>query len=254
MRVFRNALRMTGLVLLLSVVGLPVVNAQPFQPVIVSELPVSWTPHAVDIDGRVEGIAQVGNTIVAGGEFTGVAQVKDGPIIPRSNIFAFNATTGSISMTFAPVLNGRVLSIVPAGDGQSVFVGGAFTNVSGISRKRMVKLNVATGQVDPTFKANVDNWVWDAEVSGGRLYMAGVFTTVNGVARQALASVDPVTGALLPDPDFTFSQVRTGNPRVQKFAITPDGTKMVALGNFTLVSGATGSRSRCSISRRVRSA
>jgi hypothetical protein len=49
-------------------------------------------------------------------------------------------------------------------------------------------------------------------VSGGRLYIGGTFKTVNAVAR-------------------------TGTVDVDKFDITPDGSRLIAIGNWTSVAG-----------------
>jgi hypothetical protein len=74
-------------------------------------------------------------------------------------------------------------------------------------------------------------------VSGGRLYIGGTFKTANGVARSALAAVDPVTGALSGDVNLAFTGPRNGTVNVDKLDISPDGSRMVAIGNWTYVAG-----------------
>ena len=65
------------------------------QAVVVSSNPADWTPHV--LDGKVAAIVQVGNKMVAGGQFTQVAgAAAPTAAIARSNIFAFDATTGAI--------------------------------------------------------------------------------------------------------------------------------------------------------------
>ena len=74
------------------------------QAVVVSSNPADWTPHV--LDGKVAAIVQVGNKIVAGGQFTKVASAAaPTTAMARSNIFAFDATTGAIDTAFAPVLD-----------------------------------------------------------------------------------------------------------------------------------------------------
>lgn len=236
-----RARRLLGVVAIVTVVmslAAPEAQAGLFQPNIVSEFPAQFTPHVLDTDGRVDALAKVGNEIIVGGKFTQIAQVRNGTPISVTNIFAFDATTGLIDPNFFPVFNNRILTLTPAADGHSVYVGGAFTTVNGVARRRIAELDATTGQVVTAFKANANDWVWDTELSRGKLYLGGAFTTIGGGAQQGLAAVDPTTGALLPDINFTFTQVRTGTPRVQRFAINPDGTQLVAIGNFTLVSGA----------------
>jgi hypothetical protein len=90
------------------------VNAPP--PVMVSSNPADWTPHV--LDGKVAAIVQVGNRIVAGGQFTRVTSAAaPTTAIARSNISAFDATTGAIDPAFAPVLDAQVeaLAVAPTG-------------------------------------------------------------------------------------------------------------------------------------------
>jgi hypothetical protein len=58
---------------------------------------------------QVAAAVQVGNRIVAGGQFTKVASAAaPTTAIARSNIFAFDATTGASDPAFAPALDARV--------------------------------------------------------------------------------------------------------------------------------------------------
>jgi hypothetical protein len=70
----------------------------------------------------------------------------------------------------------------PASDGQSVFVGGAFTNVNGAAITRLTKLNVADGQRVTAFAANASGLVRDLELRGGRLFVGGSFGTIKARA------------------------------------------------------------------------
>jgi hypothetical protein len=83
---------------------------------VISANPADWTPHA--LDGKVGAVAQVGSKMVAGGLFTRVADVATPTTaIPRSNIFAFDATIGVVDTAFAPVPDGEVESLAVAPDG-----------------------------------------------------------------------------------------------------------------------------------------
>ena len=57
--------------------------------------------------------------------------------IPRSSIFAFDATTGVVDTAFAPVLDGEVESLAVAPDGLHVFAGGSFTKINGVAQKSL---------------------------------------------------------------------------------------------------------------------
>ena len=206
------------------------------QPVVVSADPANWTPHV--LDGKVDAIVVVGGKVVAGGLFTQVATADDPATpIPRSNIFAFDATTGAIDPNFAPVMDNEVESLAVAPDGLHVFAGGRFTKINGVAQKSLAKLRLSDGARITQFKGKTNARVKDMAQSGGKLYIGGTFSTVDGVAQVALAALDPTNGALSPDLNLQFSGPRTGTLNVDKFDITPDGSRLIAIGNWTLVNG-----------------
>ncbi|HEY7606016.1 MAG TPA: hypothetical protein VID07_04450 [Actinomycetes bacterium] len=206
------------------------------QSVVVSANPADWTPHV--LDGKVAAIVQIGNKIVAGGQFTKVASAAaPTTAIARSNIFAFDATTGAIDTAFAPVVDAQVEALAAAPDGLHVFAGGSFTKINGVAQKSLVKLRLRDGARITAFKGKTSARVKDMAVSGGRLYIGGTFKTANGVARSALAAVDPVTGALSADVNLAFTGPRNGTVNIDKFDITPDGSRLIAIGNWTYVAG-----------------
>ncbi len=86
--------------------------------------------------------------------------------------------------------------------------------------------------------------IWGVKVSGNVAYAVGEFSTarpagaapgVNEVPRGNFLAFNVTTGELLPfAPSF--------NAVVKDVAVTPDGTKLVAVGNFTQVNGQTRNR------------
>ena len=76
------------------------------QTSLVTADPANFTPNVTD--GKVESIVQVGNEIYAAGLF-GHVQLpgNNKPILARTNIFAFNATTGVIDTALPPDLRRR---------------------------------------------------------------------------------------------------------------------------------------------------
>src|SRR5688572_2530903 len=86
-------------------------------------------------NGRVSAIVQVGNVVYVGGSFTEVRENGGaGPgMLPRSNLAAFNATTGAPT-GWAPSANAEVLALAASPDGSRIYAGGRFTSVSGLSR------------------------------------------------------------------------------------------------------------------------
>ena len=75
----------------------------------------------------------VGNTVFAGGSFSNARPAGAAPgtnLIPRSNILAYNLTTGVIT-PFAPQINGQVKVIKASPDGSRIYVGGSFNSIGG---------------------------------------------------------------------------------------------------------------------------
>jgi IPT/TIG domain len=189
----------------------------------------------VQIDGVVWSQAVVGNTVYAGGSFANARPAGAAPgtnLTPRSNLLAYNITTGDLIPSFAPTINGEVQVVKVSPDGSKVYIGGAFTQVNGQNRYRLAAFNVATGQLLPSFVPVVGSQVNALTVTNSTVYLGGFFNTVNGVSRTRLAAVDANTGALL-------AWAPTADDAVNAVQLTPDGTKVVIAGSFTKISSTT---------------
>ncbi len=212
---------------------------------VVSATPAPWTPHVKD--GAVNDIAQVGNVMVVGGNFTRVSQTATSTEITRSGIFAFNASTGTISQTFNPtVLNGEVMTVEPGPSPDTVYVGGNFSSVNGVTRK-LVLLSTTSGQTVSSFTApSMNGMVRDVVVAGARLYVGGAFTTAGGQPHGGLVALNAASGARQ-----TFVNVRVdrepqlhrpagaaqGPVGAKAIAIDPDATTLAVIGNFRKADG-----------------
>ena len=119
--------------------GLP---AQATSTLAYSIAPAAVTPEVSQVGGgaKITSMAQVGNLIVAVGSFDHVLDKVRGLTLARSSVVAFDANTGQVSDTFAPITNGTVATDLAAPDGTSVFLGGNFTTVNGVAAARLVKL------------------------------------------------------------------------------------------------------------------
>lgn len=215
---------------------------------VVSPMPTYGTPHAMD--GSVDDIVQVGNTIVAAGTFTRVSPADTFPDtsddLVRNRIFAFDATTGVIDPNFNPNLgNGEATSL--ATDGTYVYVGGKFGNVGGkTAYRRLVKLDMAGNPVTE-FKVKPSSFVNDLVLRGNRLFVGGAFTSMKSRSvtypRNALAALDPVRGTPLDSVVVPFAGVydpnraNPGTTNIKKFDVTADGSRLIAVGNFSSVAG-----------------
>jgi hypothetical protein len=201
---------------------------------VVSANPANFTPNVAS--GAVYKFVQVGPTMYAGGAFSSVstpAGVSPGGTFARSNIVAFNASTGVIS-SFAPSVNGEVWAL--ASDGTSLWIGGTFTSVNGTARRGVAKLNPATGAVDTAFNANLASGkVTELALVNGRLLAGGTFP-------GKLRALNPATGANTGYLNLAITGSVTTNAgpvEVYRFAVNPAGTRLVAVGNFTSVGGQT---------------
>jgi len=214
---------------------------------VVSADPVGYTPHVMN--GSVNAITQVGNEIIAAGTFTSVSPAgtygNTTDDLVRNRMFAFDATTGAIDKSFDPNFGGAVNSL--STDGTSIYAAGSFGSVGGnASIKRIVKLS-ASGAVVPGFQAVPNASVNEVVLSRGRVFIGGGFTSVKSgaatYARAALAGLDPSTGAVLPGVDVAFTGVYDpnnnggGSTNVKRFDVSPDGSRLAAIGNFSTVGG-----------------
>jgi hypothetical protein len=113
--------------------GLPnaATAADTAHPGLVSPDPADWTPQIQD--GQVNAVLQMGTKVVVGGTFTTVRRAGTSQDLVRNYIFAFDMHTGVIDANFTPQLNGEVLALAPGPDGASVFAGGEFGTVNGVT-------------------------------------------------------------------------------------------------------------------------
>ena len=201
---------------------------------LVSEVAAPGTPHV--LDGQVRSVVQVGNTVILGGTFTKARNDGSADIVTRNRLLAFDATTGQISTSFQPAANDEVNVLTPSNDGRTVYVGGWFTTIGGVARQRLAQLSIADGSVVSTFQPrSVDGQVRDLKLRAGRLWVAGAFRHIGGRAQRALATLDPSTGAAQRFMRLRIAGTHRhgrGPTQVLKIDITPNGRRLVAIGNF----------------------
>jgi hypothetical protein len=220
---------------LMTTAAVPQAGAAMQQAQIVSSVPATNTPNV--LNGTVYATAQVGQDIVVGGSFTQVAN-RGGTTYNLSNLFAFNAQTGLVDTNFEPNPDGTVYTLATAPGGTAVFAGGTFSNIAGQPLKRLAKLNLATGTPTAGFSATIQaTEVESLVVSGTRLYIGGSETKIDAAVRGRFGAVNTTTGAVDPNVTVSFTAKRAGTLRVAHMAVSPDGTKMVVVGTFTLANG-----------------
>jgi hypothetical protein len=202
------------------------------QPHVVSEDPANFTPNIVDGGGvdptSVDALAQLGNTLYAGGNFRLVQ--SGGTTFNRTNLVSFSATTGTVT-GFAPTFDDKVFALLATGS--SLYVGGYFHQVNGVARRGLVKLDAASGAVDTSFDAHLQGAVQEIRLVNGRLIVGGKFP-------QKLVALNPSSGANTGYINIPISGTvapNAGATDIYRFAVNPQGTRLVAIGNFTSVGG-----------------
>ena len=137
-------------------------------------------------------------------------------------------------------------------DGTFVYVGRLFNTVGGVSARKVAKLTAAGQLVTTGGGASLlpapNGAVNEVVVRGSRLYIGGSFTTVGGAGtpRIRLAALNTSTGAVLPEVNVPFDGVYDpalgGTTNIKRMDISPDGSRLVAVGNFSAVGGQTRSQ------------
>jgi PKD repeat protein len=223
----------------------PPASAGVAQPTPVATTPTARTPHV--LDNRVLDFAEVGSRIVAVGDFTQAqdSAANGGAAWTVPYVVAFDATTGAIDRAFAPAVNGVVNAVLP-GPGNTVYLGGTFSTVNGATARNLVQVSLATGARVVTFApTTINGAVFDLVMSGGRMFVGGTFSTFGGAAHGGLAAVNPTTGAVdeylgvdvSVNHNWNGGTGSRGAVGVRDLAVSPDGSRLVAIGNFKLADG-----------------
>ena len=221
---------------------LPVSAAGPTAQLPTAENPANFTPNV--LNGEVDSIWQVGNTVIIGGTFTQVANSKQNGgagLQPVTASRRSTRTTGVVNPNFAPVARRRRHHGHPrrATAARSTSVATS-TRSTGPTVARSLRINLANGSLVTGFNANgVNGLVQDMRLVGNELFIAGSFTTVGGQPpRTSLASLNATTGAVTTklEPGRRRHQ-NDGTTSVIKFDVTPGRRRMLIIGNFRTVDG-----------------
>ena len=194
----------------------------------------------VQIDGVAWGQLVVGDVVYVVGSFNS-ARPAGAPAgqqeVPRSNILAYDLTTGELIKDFAPTLNGAGRSLALSEDGKTLYVAGEFDKVNNEWHSRLAAFDISHGHgtLISSFKPVFSTTVKDIAVAGDTLYVGGYFTKVNNQQRTRLAALKASTGELL---DWTAS-AEGPNAQVYAIEVSPDHSKVVIGGSFSTVNGSS---------------
>ena len=220
---------------------------------VVNAVPAANTP---DInDGVVFAIGQVGPKVILGGSFTSVSPAGSSTVYPLRYTMAFDPRTGKVDRTgFNPIVNGTVYTVIPGPAPHEVYIAGSFTTVNGL-KMGVALLKTTTGAVVSSWRPTpISGEVNRLVLSHGRLYVGGYLAKVGGPGvnyHRDLVVLNPTTGRIRPYVKLTFTGHHTygtkcnpakascadGRLGIKAFDINPAGTKLIAVGNFTDISG-----------------
>ncbi len=201
------------------------------------------TPHL--LDGATKAIAEVGEQVFVGGTFTTAQNPGTSAVLSTPYLLKYDRATGLVDQSFTPELSSDVTAIVPSPDGSALFVSGTFKKARTTNVRNLIKIDTATGALVPGFKNPSPNGgVLDLALVGDRLFAAGSFTTMSTVPHGGLATLDATTGAV---DEYMGIHVATNHNwpsgtakapvGVAKLAASPDGSRLVAIGNFKSADG-----------------
>jgi hypothetical protein len=204
---------------------------------------------------EIRSMILVGNRLFIGGFFHGLvdsATAAPGAKSSDANFLAeLDANTGKPIPGSVFAANAHpdltVEGIAASPDGKRLYIGGRFLNVNGKPAKRIAALDLATGQLDPTFNPPVPNdSVHSIEAVGDRVYIGGSFSDIDGdKSYNTVAALNASDGSLIKSfhspPTFGSLAGRQGNasdtPGVAYDLVVPTGTQYLVVGGDFLHTG-----------------
>ncbi len=185
----------------------------------------------------VFGVSAVTNVIIGTNtvvNFTNLV-VNNGPIT-NSVTNSFISGTNIVVVITTSVLTNNTYTIVTSNSsfvlGSRIYLGGAFTNVSGTNFSRVARLN-DNGSVDPLFQigTGANGTVRAVTPYAFHTIVAGDFTTFDGRQARRIARLNN-DGSY----DATFNTTIGANGSVRAVAVQPNGQIIIA-GDFSTVNG-----------------
>jgi hypothetical protein len=155
--------------------------------------------------GVVDAIAAKDDTVYVGGLFRSIGGR------PRRDLAAIDATTG-LATEWNPVLGagiGHSSSDVRALQlqGGTLYVGGFFGSVTGVTRNYLAALDATTGAVVPGWDPNPDGFIWALAMGPKTVYAGGGYERMNGVPVGSIAALNAVSKNTAPPPSGTLTVV-----------------------------------------------
>jgi hypothetical protein len=186
-------------------------------------------------NGTVRVVVRAGGVVYVGGSFTSVRPAGSAVGTnesQRNDLAAFDAHTGAL-LAWNPDANGEVHALAVAPSGSTIFAGGDFTTVGGVSHAYLVALpTTSPADTSPgtplSWPGNTDGGVRALATLSGRLFVGGDFMNVDGVHRRYLAAVSISSGQLL-------AWAASPNAVVDALLVSPGGQRVFVGGAFSMI-------------------
>jgi len=183
-----------------------------------------WNPAA---NFPVNAVAVQSNTVFLGGSFTKVGNQN------RNCLAAADSATGRVT-DWDPAPRGNFSTEVSVLliDGETLYVGGNFSNISGQARENLASFSTRNGLLSDWNPGAMGWHVSAIAVADGVAYVGGIFGGIGGQSRANLAAVNLVNGqatAWQPRP--------SGGELSEVFALAVSGNTVYAGGEFYNIDG-----------------
>lgn len=191
-----------------------------------------WRPAP---NGAVRALHARGGALYVGGDFTRIDQQT------RNHLAAFSLSSRQLASwnpgADAPVHALASLVAPPVADGEqtspigtvTVYAGGDFTTVSGLSRPKIAAISAATGAPTAWAPTGGDGRVMTILPTPAYVYAGGRFTTLGGVPAPFLGRISTASG----DGDATWNPAPDAEVRALAFG----GASVFAGGTFDSLGG-----------------
>lgn len=167
----------------------------------------AWSPNP---NGKVTAIGFNGGSVFIGGDFTAIKGER------RRYLAAVSAVTGNVTL-WNPnsTYDQYTINDIVVKD-STVFIGGIFSTIKGVSRSNLAALDTTLGVVR-SWNADADRVVNVLAISGNTLLVGGDFTSLKGQPRNSLGGIDITTSAVSPwlaNADATVYSIHVKDRRI----------------------------------------
>jgi hypothetical protein len=248
--------------------ALPGGAPMPFSSTAIASWQTPADPNRAGYAQEVDAVAQFGNRVFIGGQFTNLLDPNGTAANPPIAYLAeLDATTGAPipgstwtanASPIADPIDKPVRALAVSPDGKRLYVGGQFKHIGGQSVAYLAALDINTGKLDPTFSPPAPSAYVNAILpANGHVYIGGAWKTLGGTPQSDVAALHDTDGSLdtafVGPQDFggvfaTHTGARDEDPCNQPGAIQPctitkpavtdtlgitaDGRTLLAGGNF----------------------